>query len=199
MEAWNSSKDTVNRQWQQLFKFNHNPDNNENNEWNWTEWNHSDRYVTWWNGEINSERIHGSEGRAPDFETICSRAVSGHVSHSGFWNDFNSACRISESGILSWFVKQRIPRLFSGTEFPDRFVSNKLFLPDRRVEPVVTNVYINRFYRMYFVLVLIALIVLFYEIVHSILNENDYQWSGQYQKSMIMVRGNHFIYFYSDE
>lgn len=79
---------------------------------------------------------------------------------------FFSVSRTSQSGIMDWYVKERVPRTFADSEIIlDQYVSSQLFLPETP-EPEIKLKNIQKFKYLYFSLLFTSLIVLIYEIIH---------------------------------
>ena len=68
---------------------------------------------------------------------------------------------MANSGIIQWYCRERIPRMFGGSEILlDQFVSSKLFLPDPP-EPEIRLENVHKIFWLYLSLITISLIVLF--------------------------------------
>lgn len=66
---------------------------------------------------------------------------------------------------MRWFILHRIPRIFGGSELNlDKFVNSQLFLPDAD-EPEIKLENMKNFYKIYFILIFIAFLVLLYELL----------------------------------
>lgn len=71
--------------------------------------------------------------------------------------------RISQSGIYIWFMGDRVPAIFGESELNfDKFISNKLFLPDPPPPKIRIN-NIHKLYYIYFTLLFISSLDLLYE------------------------------------
>ena len=71
----------------------------------------------------------------------------------------------SQSGIIEWFTKERVPRLFGGGSeiVIDQFVSNKLFLAESP-EPEIKLRNVHKLFFVFVTLISLASIVLMFEI-----------------------------------